>query len=95
MTSTAGPPKLVNLYNLRQTATAKPCFICSKETSHCLANAELSDWIYVCHGHVLDPAVRRRLPSRAWILSPTSQTKYRLSTVCETCSVIDDDDVGN
>lgn len=69
MTSTAGPPKLVNLYNLRQTATAKPCFICSKETSHCLANAELSDWMYVCHGHVLDPAVRRRLPSRACILS--------------------------
>ncbi len=34
--SPAGPPKLVNLYNVRTVATAKPCFICSKETKTCL-----------------------------------------------------------
>ncbi|GAA5888137.1 hypothetical protein JCM16303_004732 [Sporobolomyces ruberrimus] len=57
------PPKLTNLYNLRQVATAKPCFICSKETNHCLANNEMTDWMFVCFGHVLDPAFAKPVPA--------------------------------
>lgn len=53
-----GPPKLVNLYNLRQVATAKSCFICSKETFHCLATEDMKDWFFVCKSHTLDPGVR-------------------------------------
>ncbi|GAA6004773.1 hypothetical protein JCM11491_002224 [Sporobolomyces phaffii] len=66
-----GPPKLVNRYNLRRVGAAKACFICSKETVHCLANDDMSDWMYVCHSHVLDPAFARPAPAASGG-SPTS-----------------------
>lgn len=37
-----GPPKLVNLYNVRQVGTPKRCFICSKDTNTCLGETTLS-----------------------------------------------------
>ncbi|GAA5964329.1 hypothetical protein JCM3765_006461 [Sporobolomyces pararoseus] len=67
-----GPPKLTNLYNLRPVATPKPCFICSKETSWCLANSEMSDWMFVCFNHVLDPAFAKPASSSSTSTTPTN-----------------------
>ncbi|GAA5892787.1 AAA-ATPase Vps4-associated 1 family protein [Sporobolomyces salmoneus] len=75
--SRPGPPKLLNLYNLRQTATPKPCFVCSKDSTVCLAatngDGEMVDWFWVCHSHCLDPAFAKPASmSSTTTSSPTS-----------------------
>ncbi|GAA5895120.1 hypothetical protein JCM6882_008287 [Rhodosporidiobolus microsporus] len=50
-----GPPKLVNIYHARTVGTAKSCFICHRETTCCLATDGVTDFIYVCRSHLLDP----------------------------------------
>ncbi|GAA5927453.1 AAA-ATPase Vps4-associated 1 family protein [Sporobolomyces koalae] len=73
MSQPSGPPKLINVYNLRQVGTAKSCFVCSKETVFCLATADLSDFLYVCHSHVLDPGFAKPITTPA-STPPTSPT---------------------
>lgn len=52
-----GPPRLVNLYNVRLVATPKQCFICHRETTTCLATDGVTDFLYTCRHHLLDPGV--------------------------------------
>lgn len=52
-----GPPKLVNVYYKRSVATPKTCFICHRETTTCLATEGVSDFLYTCPSHLLDPGV--------------------------------------
>ncbi|KAM0754087.1 DUF1742-domain-containing protein [Meredithblackwellia eburnea MCA 4105] len=58
-----GPPKLTNMYYLRKIGSAKTCAMCGKETLSCLANAEVSDFIYVCNSHLADPGFARPAPN--------------------------------
>lgn len=60
-TSPAGPARLVNLYHVRTVATAKFCWICHRETTCCLATEGVTDFIYACKSHLLDPGVSRRV----------------------------------
>ncbi|GAA5927599.1 hypothetical protein JCM3775_006028 [Rhodotorula graminis] len=57
------PPRLVNLYNRRTVATSKSCFVCHRETTTCLATDGLTDFLYVCPSHLLDPGFARPAPS--------------------------------
>ncbi|GAA5889912.1 hypothetical protein JCM8208_001166 [Rhodotorula glutinis] len=61
--SSPAPPRLVNLYNRRTVATSKSCFVCHRETTTCLATNGLTDFIYVCPSHLLDPGFARPAPS--------------------------------
>ncbi|GAA6001334.1 Vfa1p [Rhodotorula paludigena] len=58
-----GPPKLVNVYYKRTVATPKTCFICHRETTTCLATEGVSDFLYTCPSHLLDPGFARPAPS--------------------------------
>ncbi|GAA5841129.1 hypothetical protein JCM9279_000546 [Rhodotorula babjevae] len=58
-----GPPRLVNLYNRRTVATSKSCFVCHRETTTCLATDGITDFLYVCPSHLLDPGFARPAPS--------------------------------
>jgi len=44
----------VNVYYKRATATPKPCYVCSKETTTCLATIDVSDFLYTCPSHLTD-----------------------------------------
>ncbi|GAA5821853.1 hypothetical protein JCM11251_004744 [Rhodosporidiobolus azoricus] len=66
----AGPPKLVNLYHVRTVGTAKSCFICHRETTCCLATEGVTDFIYVCRSHLLDPGFAK--PAATSSPSPAS-----------------------
>ncbi|GAA5937466.1 hypothetical protein JCM10213_007245 [Rhodosporidiobolus nylandii] len=66
-----GPPKFANLYHARTVATPRSCFICHKETTCCLATEGVTDFIYVCRSHLLDPGFARPAPSSN-TASPTS-----------------------
>ncbi|BGP38990.1 hypothetical protein JCM10450v2_002946 [Rhodotorula kratochvilovae] len=57
------PPKLVNLYYKRAVATSKSCFVCHRETTCCLATEGVTDFLYVCPSHLLDPGFARPAPS--------------------------------
>lgn len=59
--ATPGPPRLVNLYHVRTVATSKSCWICHRETTCCLATEGVTDFIYACKSHLLDPGVSRRV----------------------------------
>ncbi|ORY91743.1 VPS4-associated protein 1 [Leucosporidium creatinivorum] len=75
--SPAGPPKLSNLYYLRATGTAKACSMCGKETTSCLANKEVTDFLYTCTSHLSDPGFARPAPSSS---SPSPATSAPLSS---------------
>ncbi|GAA6029780.1 hypothetical protein JCM8097_001046 [Rhodosporidiobolus ruineniae] len=70
----AGPPKLVNLYHARTVGTAKSCFICHKETTCCLATDGVTDFIYVCRSHLLDPGFAKPAASSAAPSATSSPT---------------------
>ncbi|KAL8278467.1 hypothetical protein RQP46_009157 [Phenoliferia psychrophenolica] len=58
-----GPPKLQNLYYARQVGTAKACCMCLKDTTSCLSNADVTDFLYACPSHLSDPGFARPAPS--------------------------------
>ncbi|GAA5870196.1 hypothetical protein JCM8547_006914 [Rhodosporidiobolus lusitaniae] len=68
----SGPPKLVNLYNVRTVGSSKSCFICHRETTVCLATDGVTDFLYVCRSHLLDPGFARPAPSSAPATPPPS-----------------------
>ncbi|GAA6060283.1 hypothetical protein JCM10212_003983 [Sporobolomyces blumeae] len=85
--SPPAPPKLVNLYHLRLVGSPKPCFICSKETTACLANDGPTDWIYVCKSHTLDPGFARPAPTQAGSASSaTTSPALPSSTAASTAA---------
>ncbi|GAA6014710.1 hypothetical protein JCM10207_006912 [Rhodosporidiobolus poonsookiae] len=67
-----GPPKLVNLYYLRTVATPKSCFICHRDTTTCLATQDVSDFVYVCKSHLLDPGFAKPAASQPSSSAPSS-----------------------
>jgi hypothetical protein len=50
-----GPPRIVNLYHVRTVATPKQCYVCHRETTTCLATDGVTDFLYTCKHHLLDP----------------------------------------
>ena len=52
-----GPPRIVNLYRVRTVATPKQCYVCHRETTTCLATDGVTDFLYTCKHHLLDPGV--------------------------------------
>ncbi|KAK4056508.1 hypothetical protein OIO90_002355 [Microbotryomycetes sp. JL221] len=83
--SPTGPPKLVNLYFVRTVATPKQCFVCHKETTICLANADVSDFLYTCQSHLLDPGFAKPVvPQTSSADSQSSSPTKEGSTVSRT-----------
>ncbi|GAA5989367.1 hypothetical protein JCM11641_004201 [Rhodosporidiobolus odoratus] len=68
----AGPPKFANLYHVRTVGTAKSCFICHRETTCCLATEGVTDYLYACRSHLLDPGFAKPASSVAATASPSS-----------------------
>ncbi|GAA6052269.1 hypothetical protein JCM3770_007411 [Rhodotorula araucariae] len=75
------PPKLVNLYFRRTVATPKSCFVCHRETTCCLATEGVTDFLYVCTSHLLDPGFARPAPSSAAPSAPPSRAGSPASPV--------------
>ncbi|GAA5874874.1 hypothetical protein JCM3774_006552 [Rhodotorula dairenensis] len=82
-----GPPRLVNLYHVRAVATPKQCYVCHRETTTCLATEGVTDFLYTCKHHLLDPGFARPAPtsgtasSSAAPASPTTTTSTSSSPV--------------
>ncbi|KAM0788684.1 hypothetical protein ACM66B_002781 [Microbotryomycetes sp. NB124-2] len=70
-----GPPRLTNTYYLRTVGTPKQCFICHKETTLCLANKDVSDFMYTCQSHLLDPGFAKPVVSESTPSSPKPNTE--------------------
>ncbi|KAL7413035.1 AAA-ATPase Vps4-associated protein 1-domain-containing protein [Mrakia frigida] len=47
-------PKVTNRYYQRTAGTARPCFICFRESTTVLSTFNTTDFLYVCPGHLLD-----------------------------------------
>ncbi|KAA8893016.1 VPS4-associated protein 1 [Sphaerosporella brunnea] len=54
MSTPSAPPK--NLYHLRRVAdaSAKPCFVCYRQSTSVLITPDHSDFFYTCAGHLQD-----------------------------------------
>ncbi|KWU47296.1 DUF1742-domain-containing protein [Rhodotorula sp. JG-1b] len=66
-----GPPRIVNLYRVRTVATPKQCYVCHRETTTCLATDGVTDFLYTCKHHLLDPGFARPAPASG-TATPTS-----------------------
>ncbi|GAA94202.1 uncharacterized protein L969DRAFT_93584 [Mixia osmundae IAM 14324] len=74
------PPTFANVYWRREVGTARPCFICNRETTICLATSDLADFVYTCQSHLSDRNFASAVapvtpPASPAIPSPTPPSK--------------------
>ncbi|KAG8956566.1 hypothetical protein FRC04_000044 [Tulasnella sp. 424] len=52
-----------NVYYKRTVATAKPCYVCLRQTTTVLATVDVVDFLYTCDNHLSDPGFATLVPS--------------------------------
>lgn len=78
-----GPPRIVNVYHVRTVATPKQCYVCHRETTTCLATDGVTDFLYTCKHHLLDPGVSLLTD---WPVGERRRSLNRRLAVCPTCT---------
>jgi hypothetical protein len=58
-------PTLTLARSGQTTGTARPCFICYKPSTICLATQNTVDFLYTCDAHLRDPGFATRVPDES------------------------------